>query len=151
MEGPIKEYQWAWEAISYKLFAKFGEDRDITDFLPDLVEVGNFNPAPQTLTVPGHTRRAYPGGPLITVSGFTRTTLLGGRANRRTLPGNNAFLEREVAGPSGPVVEVVTVSHTGPFTALYQYCLDTAVTEFQLRSQDGTTYFIGVPDPGEGD
>jgi hypothetical protein len=151
MEGPIKEYSWSWESVSYKLFAKFAPGQDIFGYLPDLDDVGEFNPAPRTLTVGSHTRRLYPGGPQITVGGHSRTTLLGGRANRRTLPGNNAFFERLQDGLSGQVIEVVTVSHTGPFTALYQYCLNTTASEFRLRSQDGTTYLIGLSGDGPED
>lgn len=142
--GPIKEYEWTWEGVTYSLFAKLAPTQDILGYLPDLVLVAEVSRAPQQVAVGGHTRRRYPGGPGISVSGFTRTTLQGGRANRRTLPGQNAFFERLQDGLEGPVIEVVTVSHTGPYTALYQYALDTTTSEFRLRSQDGTTDLIGI-------
>lgn len=145
--GPIVEYEWVWESITYSLYAKLAPGQDVSGYIGGLTLVSSFDRAPRDVQVPGHTRRRYPGGPAISVAGHQRTTLLGGRANRRTLPGQNAFFERLQDGLAGPVIEVVTVSHTGPYTALYQFCLANATSEFRLRSQDGTTDMIGVTVP----
>jgi hypothetical protein len=144
LAGKIIEYEWAWQGTSYKLFAKDGQ---IDGLLGGLDPVGAVNPAPQQVGVGGHTRKRYPGGPSISVSGFTRTTLLGGDANRRTLPGQNAYLETTVSTSNGPKKEVVTITFTGPFTALYQFVLANAENEFTLRSPDGTPYEITTTTP----
>jgi hypothetical protein len=139
--GKIIEYEWEWQNQDYKLFAKAGQ---ITGKLNGLTEVGTVNPAPQTVSVPGHTRRRYPGGPGISVSGFDRVTLLGGDANRRTLPGRNAYLEITTGQGSQAETDVTTITFTGTFTALYQFVLANAEVEMVLRSPDGTPYEIAI-------
>lgn len=141
--GKIIEYEWEWLDQEYRLFAKAGQ---IAGKLNGLTEVGLVNPAPQTVSVPGHTRRRYPGGPGISVAGFDRVTLLGGDANRRTLPGANAYLEITTGTGSSAVTDVTTVTFTGPFTALYQFVNANAEVAMVLRSPDGTPYDIVVSD-----
>lgn len=139
--GKLIEYKWTWGGEDYKLFAKEGQ---VEGLLGGLQAQNVVNPAPQQVAVGGHTRRRYPGGPGISVSGFTRTTLLGGDANRRTLPGQNAYMEVEVSQGTGSKTEVTTVTFTGPFTSLYQYVLANAEAEMVLRSPDGTPYEITI-------
>ena len=142
LAGKIIEYEWTWEGTDYKLFAKEGQ---IDGLIDNLDEAGAVSVAPQTVGVGGHTRKRYPGGPSISVSGFSRTTLLGGDANRRTLPGQNAYVEVEVTTGGVTKTEVVTITFTGPFTALYQFVSANAGTPMVLRSPDGTPYDIAVP------
>lgn len=144
LAGKILEYEWEWQGAEHKLFAKEGQ---IDGLLGGLDPVGAVNPAPQQVGVGGHSRKRYPGGPSISVSGFTRTTLLGGDANRRTLPGQNAYLETEVTTGGETKKEVVTITFTGPFTSLYQFVLANAENEFVLRSPDGTPYEITTTTP----
>lgn len=139
--GKIVEYEWTWDTVNYKLFAK---ENQLDGLLGGLDEVGAISVAPQSVSVGGHSRKRYPGGPSISVSGFTRTTLLGGDANRRTLPGQNAYLEVEVSTGGIAKTEVTTITFTGPFTALYQFVSANAETSMVLRSPDGTPYEIGV-------
>jgi hypothetical protein len=133
--GDIIEYDWIWGGQTYKLFAKEGQ---IDGLLGGLQNATLVNRAPVQIGVGGHTRRRYPGGPGISVSGFTRTTLIGGDGNRATLPGANAYLETEVSDGTTTKTEVVTITFTGPYTSLYQFCLANAEAEFDLRSPDGT-------------
>lgn len=141
LAGKIVEYEWEWASVKHKLFAKEGQ---IEGLLGGLQDMGTVNPAPRQVAVGGHTRRRYPGGPGISVSGFTRTTLLGGDGNRATLPGANAYFEVEVTQGESVKLEVVTVTFTGPFTSLYQYVLANAETAMVLRSPDGTAYEITI-------
>lgn len=137
--GKILEYEWTWEGTDYKLFAKDGQ---LDGLLGGLDPVGSVNAAPQSISVGGHSRKRYPGGPSISVSGFTRVTLVGGEANRRTLPGQNAYLEVTVGTGTAATLEVTTITFTGPFTALYQFVNANAEAEYVLRSPDGTPYDI---------
>jgi hypothetical protein len=137
--GRILRYNWTFEGRTEKLFAKEGQ---IDGLLGGLTSLGVVNPAPQTVAVGGHTRRRYPGGPGISVSAFSRVTLLGGEANRRTLPGQNAYLEVEVTTGTTVKKEVVTITFTGSFTDLYRFVLANAETDMVLRSPDGTPYEI---------
>lgn len=137
--GKILEYAWTWEGESYKLFAKDGQ---LEGLLSGLTAAGAVNPAPQTISVGGHSRRRYPAGPSISVSGFSRVTLVGGVANRRTLPGQNAYLEVTVGSGTDTKLEVTTITFTGPFTDLYQFVNLNAGADFVLRSPDGTPYDI---------
>lgn len=139
--GQIKRYQWVWQGETYKLFAKDGQLDGIVSGLQDQ---GLVNRAPQTFTVPGHTRRRYPGGPAISVPQVTRTTLVGGEATRATLPGQNAYIEIENSTGGGSSVQVITIRFTGPYTALYQFMLANHDTTFNLRSPDGTIDVIGT-------
>lgn len=141
--GAITEYDWVQGGNTYKLFCKASI---IEEFIDDLSEQSTVNRAPQQLDVGGHTRRRYPGGPAISVRGFLRTTLLAGDGNRATLPGQNAYFEREVPDGTGNRIEVVTVTFTGPYTLLYQYCLANAKIIFNLRSPDGTVDAIDIAD-----
>jgi hypothetical protein len=72
---------------------------------------------------------------------------LGGDANRRTLPGANAYLEITTGEGSSAVTDVTTITFTGPFTSLYQFVLANATEEMVLRSPDGTPYDITVSTP----
>jgi hypothetical protein len=137
--GKIIEYKWTWEGKDYKLF---GKEDGIENILDAIESQGLVNPAPQTVSVGGHTRKRYPGAPAWSVSGFSRVTLVGGRPNLRTLPGENAYFEFTEIGPSGTADKTVQVSFTGPFTALYQFTLANALAEMTLRSPDGTPYEI---------
>lgn len=139
--GDIIEFDWTWSGETYKLFSKAGAAED---FLDGLSEQTTVNRAPVQVAVGGHTRRRYPGGPGISVGGFTRTTLLGGDANRATLPGQNAYFETEVSDGTETKVEVTTITFTGPYTSLYQYCLANAKLAFNLRSPDGTVDEITI-------
>jgi hypothetical protein len=139
--GDIIEFDWTWNDETYKLFSKAG---DVEDFLDGLSEQTTVNRAPVQVAVGGHTRRRYPGGPGISVGGFTRTTLLGGDGNRATLPGQNAYFETEVSDGTELKVEVTTITFTGPYTSLYQYCLANAKLAFNLRSPDGTVDEITI-------
>jgi hypothetical protein len=137
--GKIIEYSWTWEGDTYKLF---GKEDGIENILDAIQSQGLVNPAPQTVSVGGHTRKRYPGAPSWSVSGFSRVTLVGGRPNLRTLPGENAYFEFSETGPNGTANRTVQVSFTGPFTALYQFTLANALIEMTLRSPDGTPYDI---------
>ena len=139
--GKIIEYSWTWQGSEYKLF---GKEDGIEDLLDNLQEQGLVNPAPQTVSVGGHTRQRYPGAPSWSVSGFSRVTLVGGRPNLRTLPGENAYFETQAEVGGVLKTRVVQVSFTGPFTALYQFTLANALVEMTLRSPDGTPYDITV-------
>lgn len=141
--GDILEFDWTWGGEDYKIFSKAG---DVEDYLDDLSLQATVNRAPQQVQVGGHTRRRYPGGPSISVGGFTRTTLLGGDGNRATLPGQNAYFEKEVADGTGTKIQVTTITFTGPYTSLYQYCLANAKIAFNLRSPDGTVDAIDIAD-----
>jgi len=137
--GKIIEYSWAWEGETYKLF---GKEDGIENILDAIQSQGLVNPAPQTVSVGGHTRKRYPGAPVWSVSAFTRVTLVGGRPNLRTLPGENAYFEVSAEESSTGTKQVVQVSFTGPFTALYQFTLANALVAMTLRSPDGTPYDI---------
>jgi hypothetical protein len=137
--GRIIEYSWEWEGETYKLF---GKENGIEDLLDNIDSQGLVNPAPQTISVGGHTRKRYPGAPIWSVSAFTRVTLVGGRPNLRTLPGENAFYEVSAENSGTGKVKITQVSFTGPFTALYQFTLANALAEYTLRSPDGTPYDI---------
>jgi hypothetical protein len=139
--GRILRYNWTYEGKVNKLFAKEGQ---VDDLIGGLTNLGVVNPAPQTVAVGGHTRRRYPGGPAIGVSAFSRTTLLGGEANRRTLPGQNAYLEVETTTGTTVKKETTTITFTGSFTDLYRYVLANALTAMVLRSPDGTPYEVTV-------
>lgn len=139
--GKIVEYEWTWDSINYKMFAKEGQ---LEGLLGNIDEVAGISVAPQSVSVGGHSRKRYPGGPSISVSGFTRNTLLGGDANRRTLPGQNAYLEVEVSNGTTVKTEVTTITFTGPFTALYQFVSANRLTAMVLRSPDGTPYEIAA-------
>lgn len=149
LPGLIVHYQFTQDGVDYDLYSKDAPGRDINGFIGGLSEVGSFDPAPRTVTVSGHTRRRYPGGPPISVPGHSRTTIFGGRANRRTLPGNNAFIEVPVAEDSGGILYTITFTHTAPFTQLYVYAQANAIGTFRLRSQDGTVYDIGGSGGGD--
>ena len=137
--GKIVEYEWTWEGTDYKMFAKADQ---LDGLLGGIDEVATVNAAPRSVSVGGFSRKRYPGGPSIGVSGFTRSTLLGGDANRRTLPGQNAYLEVTTGTGTDSKVEVTTITFTGPFTKLYQFVLANTDASYVLRSPDGTPYDI---------
>lgn len=139
LAGKIVEYEWTWNATDHKIFAKEGQ---LTGKVGGIDLVGSVSVAPQEVTVGGHNRKRYPGGPSISVGGHTRTTLLGGDANRRTLPGENAFIEITTGEGVSRVTDVTQFSFTGPFTELYQFFLVNASVDMVLRSPDGTPYDI---------
>lgn len=141
--GDIIKFDWTWSGETYQLYSKAGL---IEDFLDGLSEQSTVNRAPVQVSVSGHTRRRYPGAPGISVGGFSRTTLLGGDGNRATLPGQNAYIETEVSDGTGTKVEVTTITFTGPYTKLFQYCLANAKVAFNLRSPDGTVDEITISD-----
>lgn len=136
-----KIIKWGWEigGESYELYAKDGQ---IEPLLGGLTELEKINPAPQNVQVSGFSRRRYPKGPSRSVSGHTRTTLLGQPSNWASLPGRNATLEVTTGEGEDRRTKTTTISFTGPFTQLYTYVLANAEKEMTLRSPDGTPYEV---------
>lgn len=142
--GQIIEYDWTWSGNTYKMFAKDGQ---LDTLLEGISPQDSVNRAPVTMQVSGHTRKRYPGGPNISVGGFSRTSLVGAPGNRRTLPGQNAYLEVTTGEGVERQTDVTTITFTGPYTELYQFVLANALVEMVLRSPDGTADSITLAGP----
>lgn len=137
--GAITKYKWTQDGDDYFLFSKPGR---ASEFVNDLEDIGEEDVEPVTRSVDGFSRRAYPGGPPISVKSHSRTTMPGGSPNKRTLPGSNVYFEEREGIGSDAEVKVTTATITGPFTAFYEYVKAKAKKDFVLRSPDGTPYEI---------
>lgn len=113
--------------------------------------IGTVTPDPDELmltstqTVRSHSRRRYVGGPAVNVSGHSRSRTSGDKPAGLTLPGNNAWLERKTGTPLRTVREQITF--VGSFASLKQFCKESAVIPFVLRSPRGEPFKIEVAGP----
>ena len=131
-----------------------GNELTIYAKLSELVPfVGTHTPSAQLqeayeeATVKQHTRQRYPGGPTITVPAHTRRVKVSGKAVRKTLPGENAWMERTIGTGENAEKKVEQFTFTGAFADLKTWCIENAATDFVLRSPNGEPVVIGDATP----
>lgn len=137
--GVIKAYTWTAGSSEYKVFSKVG---GVTQFLSGLEEIEAGEAETSLQVVGGHSRRAYPGAPPVSVRSHSRLVIEGGDLPNRTLPGQNAYFERTTGTGLDRQTTVTTVSFTGSFTDFHAYVRENSAGGFVLRSPDGVRYPI---------
>jgi hypothetical protein len=130
---------------------RFGSGEDAFDIYGVPANMGTrFGPLPDpedldlsvvTVSVEGHGRRRYPGGPVASVNGHSRERIRQqGIGGTNATPGKPFWIETLTAPGSRTVTDSLQFTTTGTMRQVLDLCLDNLAENQQFRTTGGRTF-----------